>query len=371
MAMGVCVQCGEPVGNTAKPCPNCGLAEPVPARPVLLCTTCKGIVEQRHTSCPHCGAPDLFAPATAQVRLGRCGKCAQAISLKSTQCVRCKTPRQIDADDECPRCGRPKAIGSRTCDRCEDQTAAGAARPTVASGKHRCPTCGMELSHAGVCCLNCQPLPIPAVAPVVDSLRVADEKPNPVYAADDLLSLLVGKAQPPPVAAAAAPTAQNLSLNIRCVVCGNQIPRGVRPCPMCGSPEPTDLKAHMAAVTAVPPESLKGGRHIVTILITTICVLAVAVLLLVSRTASDSSRHDRVRESLGDGATEEAILRMEQEAAELEVSTDTMIKVRFACLLRETKRPAMTELRTLRDRAAAQGHSPDEAVLMAARAACR
>lgn len=371
MAMGVCVQCGEPVGNTAKPCPNCGLAEPVPARPVLPCTTCKGIVEQRHTSCPHCGAPDLFAPATAQVRLGRCAKCAHAISLRSTQCIRCKTPRQIDADDECPRCGRAKAVGSRTCELCEDQTAAGAARPSIASGKHRCATCGIELSHAGVRCLNCQPLPVPGTAPVVDLLRVADEKPRAVDDTPDLLALLVGRAQPPPAATAPAPGPQNLSLNVRCVVCGNSIPRGVRPCPMCGSPEPTDLKAHMAAVTAVLSESLKGGRHLVTIMITTICLLAVAVLLLVSRTSSDTLRHDRVRESLGDSASEEAIQKMEQDAAELEVSTDTMVKIRFACLMREQKRPGNTDLRVARDRAAAQGRSPDEAVLGAARAACK
>ena len=106
-------------------------------------------------------------------------------------------------------------------------------------------------------------------------------------------------------------------------------------------------------------------------MIAAICMLAVAVLLLASRTTSDSTRRDRVRESLGDEATQESILRMEQEAAELDVSTEAMIKVRFACLLHETKRPALADMRVARDRAESQGRSPEDAVVSAARAACR
>lgn len=348
MVMGVCVQCGQPVGNTSKPCPHCGIAVPVPARPILHCTTCHGIVEERHSSCPHCGAPDPAVAAAARRRLGRCCKCGHAVSLAASQCVRCLAPRQADGDDKCPRCGRAKQPCHTSCEVCAGQATPLPIRNLVIPT--RCGQCGTELSHVGVRCLRCNPLPPPAAV-------VGPARQDPSDAGQGL--------------PASPPISQPAALPDKCVVCGKLVAHGVKPCPMCGTPDPTDARAHALRGATAPPRTLQGGSQVLTAMIAVICMLTVAVLLLASHTASDGSRRQRVREAFGDQATEVAMAQLEQEAEELAVSTDAMIKVRFACLRREIRRPPLSEMKAARDRAVGQGRSPDDAVVDVARAACR
>jgi len=340
--MAACVHCNQPVPSTRKTCPHCGKDDPLPKQPVLLCSTCRGIILAHHTECPHCAAPDPHDNSGPPRRMSRCAACQHNLSRVATRCPKCKAERSADNDGPAP-----------------DKPTKRQADPL------RCPTCDARLVSAEQRCLRCHPLGAAKAETDAADDAAAQQHADDVFLVER--ARLTGDAAAEQAALAAQ--SRRGATTLPCVVCGQIVEMDRGPCPRCGAPDP--LRIPDIEGKAVPMG--QPLRLPTKLLILGIFVVALAFVLfrLIGGAAEDAGRRRRMWLAFGDKASEAAVAEMEQEAATLAVSTDTLVKVRFACLHTNRRRPSTQALLAEAEQSTKDGHNRDEAVVALARRVCR
>ena len=158
-----------------------------------------------------------------------------------------------------------------------------------------------------------------------------------------------------------------LSSRIPCGRCGEPLMPGTTPCTRCGVADPA------TAEPAAPRKQFFGAVRLPTLPLAVALVggAAVGILSLYTASVKDTERRNRIWDALGATASEERVQAVEQEAREIGVSTDVLVRIRLACLHRELHRPPTFVLREARLSADRNGKDPEVEVLEVARAACK
>lgn len=301
---------------------------------VELCCACKNPIDVRQLICPHCGDPEPRQASGKDKRIMRCIHCHHVISRRATRCPKCKADRETSAAGigiTAPSAASdapPTHQRARTADASSMQQRSGQAR------EPRCGVCGSSLTLGSQRCERCD-----ATAPAPEAVSA----PTPSF--------------PPNAERASSP----------CTTCGTAVQVGVKPCPYCRARDPSKLfddeKFKMESSWRV-----LGSKPVIAIVMVAL-VAAAAISFRASRIESDNDR--RIWRAFGDGASEEAVNALKTEAAEVGVSSNTMIKVRFACLGVAKLRPSTYELSASAQAAEAQGLDRDASVLAFAVSRCR
>ena len=340
--MAECVHCNQPVPSTRKTCPHCGKDDPLAKQQVLLCSTCRGIVLAHHTECPHCAAPDPHDAGGPPRRMTRCSACQHNVSRLATRCPKCKAERHPDGDGAAP---------DKPVTRPHDPL--------------RCPTCDAKLVSIEQRCLRCHPLALAKTSQTVaPSAGAASVDPFDVFPAERA-RLTGGSA----VKAIVDPALlKRGAMTLPCVVCGQVVEVHRGPCPHCGTPDPL----HVPDIEIKSTPMGQPVRVPMGLLITGVLVIAIVFGLfqLFGHASDDSGRKRRMWLAFGDKASDAAVAEMEQEAAALGVTTDAMIKVRFACLHADRRRPSTQALLAEAEQGTKDGHNRDEAVVAMAHRVC-
>jgi hypothetical protein len=326
--LGLCRGCNSPIGSGNKPCPHCGLEDPMPP-PVARgkCTTCAKLVTADLSRCPHCGAPEPMQLRASTRRMVKCRQCAQPMSAEVLQCPKCKAataePEERDATDACRTCGRTVPAVSGPCKHC------GARDWTVKTPIGKCATCGEPVS------LEARPSHCQAPDPVV-----ADASQQK---------------------AAALPT--------RCGRCGADLPAPGAPCEECQRAQQKSPQAQKPT----PPMVLGWRDRAVRLTVIVIAGLGAAGLLRWSLAAEPSARdrRERIARALGDGASERAVEKLDRDAKELGLPIDDMLRIHRVCAFDPSARPAPAELRAVREAAVQTGGDGVQAMVAFAKQRCR
>ena len=143
--------------------------------------------------------------------------------------------------------------------------------------------------------------------------------------------------------------------------------RGTAHCVRCGVADPEDAGAPVAR----KPVRVLAKVPTVPLIVTIVGVLALAGLTGYTQLIKEQARKQRIWEALGIGATDVKVAEVESDAQFIGVSTDEMLRVRYYCLHRESQRPSIEAMRTVRRAASDAQRDPEAAVTEAAQAACK
>jgi len=273
----------------------------------------------------------------------RCAGCQHNLSRAAARCPKCKTERAPDGDGVAP--DKP------------------AIRP---HDPLRCPTCDARLVSAEQRCLRCHPLaPAKQVQLSVATDADAQKDPYDVFPVERARLTGGGTAKP----LVDPPLSRHGAVTLPCVTCGQVVEVNRGPCPHCGAPDPLHVpdieikSAPLGQPLRLPTTLVLVGGIVI--------VVVFALIQVFGRASEDSGRRRRMWLAFGDKASDAAVAEMEQQAVALSVSTDTMIKVRFACLHADRRPPSTQALLAEAEQSAKDGHDRDQAVVALARRLCQ
>ena len=357
--MKTCVHCGESVPDTRKTCLHCRKALPVVEKVVELCCACKKPIDARQLICPHCGDPEPRHASAQDKRIMRCTHCHHVISRRTIRCPKCKATRETSADGLGITAPSDSLAVPPTHQRARTADASSTRRRSGQTREVRCDVCGSPLTLGSRRCARCEAPSGGKRSTIKSATAQRGGRGEPDAAA------------PAPEAAAGAPTPSSPPNAERasspCTTCGTLVQAGVKPCPRCQASDPSK-RFDDEWVETESRWKMLASKPVIAI-VTVALVVAAALSFRASLVESDNDR--RIWRAFGDGASEERVNALKTEAAEIGVSSNTMIKVRFICLGLARLRPSTDELSASAQAAEAQGLDRDAAVLAFVGSRCR
>ncbi len=311
------------------------------------CAACGNGVMTIKQPCTHCGAPDPLDPGPVMPAVIRCAQCGNPTHVAAAQCRKCRTASGSFVANAAAPAFRESAEMSRA--------AAEARGVAAAQGR---PTSAGHPAQA-----------TPLAAPLWDPTKVRPESaavaPVPPRRPPSEAAVVFPRAaesEPDPL----APPTAAVSNRIPCGRCGELQPRGTAKCVRCGVDDPIN------AESLARRKPLFGFVNVPTLpaVVTLLGLLGLGALTIYTHVVKEEQRKQRVWEALGSRASEEKVAALEKEAADIGVSTDVLLRIRFYCLHREPQRPSSAALRQTRIAAERDGRDPETAVSDAARGAC-
>lgn len=120
-----CLACGKELTPSAKFCPGCGGAAPVPKPPPigLKCASCGAALREGKRFCAACGT-STPEPPPAQPAAAVCPGCSAILRPTTKFCTVCGTPAAANSaplpppKPVCSRCSQPIRLGAKFCPSC-------------------------------------------------------------------------------------------------------------------------------------------------------------------------------------------------------------------------------------------------------------